>query len=91
MSRQHIHLAPALKNHPIIPRNGSTLLIYLDLDKLVENGIPVYTSANGVVLTPGNEDGKVGMEMWRKVERVIKGERVVIWENGRMVKAAEGE
>ena len=87
MSRQHVHLAPALADNRITPRNGSTLLIYLDLDKLLEAGIPVYTSANGVVLTPGDEEGKVGKELWKKVEGVEKGQRVIIWEDGKGVAA----
>jgi 2'-phosphotransferase len=45
-------------------------------------GIPVYTSLNGVVLTPGDESGVVRKEYWRKAERVIKGKRVLIWEEG---------
>ena len=83
MSRQHIHLAPALSDHRITPRASSTLFIYLDLGRLLAAGIPVYTSANGVVLTPGNEDGYVPTECWRMAERVVKGQRVVIWENGK--------
>ncbi|ORX38046.1 phosphotransferase KptA/Tpt1 [Kockovaella imperatae] len=82
MARQHIHLAPALTDHQITPRNNSTLLIYLDLEKVIQAGIPVFVSSNGVVLSPGDEQGKIGISMWRKVERVQKGERTVIWENG---------
>ena len=85
MSRQHVHLAPALSDHPILPRNGSSLLIYLDLEKLLAAGVPVYVASNGVVLTPGNEEGKVPMELWRKVERVEKGQRRVVWQNGKDV------
>lgn len=85
MGRQHIHLAPALEvggdtDNVIAPRNGSTLLIYLDLDKMLQAGLEVYVSANGVVLTPGDEQGCVGREMWNKVERVRGGERRVVWD-----------
>ncbi|EIW66407.1 hypothetical protein TREMEDRAFT_70249 [Tremella mesenterica DSM 1558] len=83
MSRQHIHLAPALTDHRITPRPNSTLLIYLDLGEILAAGIPVYVSSNGVILTPGNEDGVIRKEMWRKAERVEKEERVVVWENGK--------
>jgi 2'-phosphotransferase len=84
MTRQHIHLAPALllDEHRITPRANSTLLIYLDLDKLVQGGIPVFTSLNGVVLTPGDDKGFVDKEYWKKAERVTKGQRVIVWENG---------
>lgn len=94
MGRQHIHLAPALSagvggdtdsgsENLIAPRTGSTLLIYLDLDKLLAAGIQVYTSANGVVLTPGDAEGRVKRELWKRVEEVRengRGERVVIWD-----------
>lgn len=82
MSRQHIHLAPALTNHRITPRPTSTLYIYLDLEKLVKAGIPVYVSANGVVLTPGDGDGRVAKEFWRRIEKVEKGVRRVVWYDG---------
>ena len=45
----------------------------------------MYTSANGVVLTPGDERGIVGVDMWRRAERVMGGQRVVVWEDGREV------
>ncbi|ORY35028.1 KptA family-domain-containing protein [Naematelia encephala] len=74
MARQHIHLAPTLdpSKHRITPRPTSTLYIYLDLDRLVNAGIPVYTSTNGVVLTPGDESGKVPKEFWRLVEHKVR-------------------
>lgn len=83
MDRQHIHLAPAIENHRITPRPSSRLYIYLDLRKVLAAGIKVYTSANGVVLSPGDEDGLIQKEMWKKVERKVRGERTLIWEEGR--------
>lgn len=85
MVRQHIHLAPALSDHRITPRSSSTLYIYLDLGKLQQAGIPVYTSTNGVVLTPGDEHGIVLKSFWKRAERVDKGERIVVWEDGKEV------
>ncbi|KAK6909001.1 hypothetical protein I203_103011 [Kwoniella mangroviensis CBS 8507] len=104
MSRQHIHLAPS-HHGSIVPRPNSTLYLYLSLSKLIENNIPVYVSANGVVLTPGDEKGIVPKELWRKVVKVQKSKekdengkyrtsRVVIWEDGEIVderEEAEGE
>ena len=78
MARTHIHLAPALTNHRIVPRPNSTLRIYLDLTKLLQEGILVFTSLNGVVLTPGNADGVVKAGLWKKVERKVNGEWVVV-------------
>ncbi|KAK8849414.1 hypothetical protein IAR55_004746 [Kwoniella newhampshirensis] len=88
MTRQHIHLAPSLTGQ-ITPRPTSTLYIYLDLPRLVDAGIPVYTSSNGVVLTPGGEGGVVGKEFWKKAERKHGGKRIVIWEDGREVEREE--
>ncbi|WVQ66584.1 uncharacterized protein L199_004768 [Kwoniella botswanensis] len=99
MSRQHIHLAPS-HHGSIVPRPNSTLYIYLSLSKLIENNIPVYVSANGVVLTPGNPEGIVPKELWRKVVKVQKSKekdengkyrtrRVVIWEDGGLVDERE--
>jgi 2'-phosphotransferase len=88
MTRQHIHLAPAIstEEHRITPRPTSTLFIYLDLRKMAAAGIPVYTSLNGVILTPGDESGFVTKQYWAKAERVVKGERILVWEDGRDVK-----
>jgi 2'-phosphotransferase len=75
----------------ITPRPYSTLLIYLDLAALLRAGIPVYTSANGVVLTPGDADGRVTMDLWARAERVVgglSGARTVVWEAGRDVRGA---
>lgn len=91
MNRQHIHLAPALKDHQITPRNNSTLLIFLDLPKLLEADIPVYAAANGVVLTPGDKDGLVRKEFWRKAVHVSKGTRRVVWEEGKEADREEEE
>ncbi|GMK54922.1 hypothetical protein CspeluHIS016_0115080 [Cutaneotrichosporon spelunceum] len=90
MNRQHVHLAPSLSG-PITPRNNSTLLIFLDLPKLLAAGIPVYAAANGVVLTPGDEHGTVPKEFWRKAVHVAKGTRRVVWEDGVAADRAEAE
>lgn len=85
MDRQHIHLAPAIENHRITPRPSSRLYIYLDLKRVLDAGIQVYTSANGVVLSPGDEQGRIQKELWSKVERKVRGERVLIWQDGKDV------
>jgi 2'-phosphotransferase len=87
MARQHIHFAPALSlsQHPITPRPTSTLLIYLDIPKALAAGIKVYTSANGVILSPGDDNGVIRKEYWRLVERVqggLEGTRTTVWRDG---------
>ncbi|WVF68877.1 hypothetical protein IAT40_003650 [Kwoniella sp. CBS 6097] len=90
MSRQHVHLAPSFQGS-IVPRPNSSLYIYLSLPKLLGAGIPVYVSHNGVVLTPGNEQGIVPRELWAKAVRKQGGKRVVVWENGEEVEREVGE
>ena len=82
MERTHIHLAPALSDHPILPRPNSTLRIYLDVPKLLAAGIPLYTSLNGVVLSPGNESGVVEKEYWKLAGRKVDGDWVTVWQDG---------
>lgn len=91
MNRQHVHLAPALADHRILPRNGSTLLIFLNLGKMLaaQPPIPVYAAANGVLLSPGNEGGVVPKEYWRKAVHLVKGQGVVVWEDGKAVEREE--
>lgn len=93
MARQHVHLAPALKDHRILPRNNSTLLIFLDLDKMLaaEPPIPVFAAANGVILTPGDKVGIVAKEYWRKAVHLEHGKRIVVWEGGKEVEREERE
>lgn len=85
MGRTHIHLAPALADHPILPRPGSTLRIYLDIPKLLSADIPLYTSSNGVVLTPGIADGVVSKEYWKLAERKVDGKWVPVLRDGQEV------
>ncbi|WVQ79484.1 hypothetical protein IAT38_001583 [Cryptococcus sp. DSM 104549] len=89
MERQHIHFAPSLTG-PITPRPTSTLYIYLDVPKALAQGVKVYTSANGVVLSPGGEGGVIGKELWRKAVRRQGGKRAVVWEEGKEVEREEG-
>ncbi len=85
MARTHIHLAPVLADGPIVPRPNSTLRIYLDIPKLLNAGIPLYTSSNGVVLTPGNDHGVVDTEFWRLAEKKVDGQWVEVWRDGKEI------
>ncbi|WVR08316.1 hypothetical protein IAU60_005369 [Kwoniella sp. DSM 27419] len=87
MSRQHVHLAPSFQG-AIVPRPNSSLYIYLSLTRLVSAGIPVYVSHNGVVLTPGDKDGKVDKEYWGKAVRCAGGKKTVVWEDGKEAERA---
>eukprot|EP00045_Choanoeca_perplexa_P008908 m.83971 g.83971 ORF g.83971 m.83971 type:complete len:191 (-) comp14669_c0_seq1:1277-1849(-) len=70
MSRTHIHFATAMpKSDNVISgmRASSNVLIYLDVAKVLAAGIPLFISANRVVLSPGI-DGTIPPDFFRKVE-----------------------
>jgi 2'-phosphotransferase len=49
-------------------RNSSTILVYVDVVKAMGMGIKFWVSDNGVVLSEGNEQGFVPVEVFAKVE-----------------------
>lgn len=51
----------------------------------------MFTSANGVVLTPGDGAGTVRKEFWRKAVHLDKDRRIVVWENGKETERDEVE
>lgn len=56
MSRQHIHFAKGLINDEQVVsgmRKNVQLFIYLDVAAVLADGVPLYESTNGVILTPG--------------------------------------
>ena len=63
-------------------RKTATVMIWVDVKKSVqEGGLKWWKSANGVVLTEGDAEEKVGLEWVLRVERRGTGE--VIWEPGK--------
>lgn len=62
-------------------RASANILIWVDVKRsAVEGGLEWWRSANGVVLTEGDGEGKVGLEWVRRVERRGTGE--VVWRGG---------
>ncbi|KAF7309440.1 tRNA phosphotransferase 1 [Mycena indigotica] len=58
MTRNHIHLAQGYVGSVISGmRKSSQILVFIDVSKALEAGIPFFLSSNGVVLTPGDSDG----------------------------------
>uniref|UniRef100_A0A6B2LIR4 2'-phosphotransferase n=1 Tax=Arcella intermedia TaxID=1963864 RepID=A0A6B2LIR4_9EUKA len=56
MGRQHIHFAvgkPGAGEVISGMRSTAEVLIYLDLEKCLQDGIPIFLSENNVVLSPG--------------------------------------
>ena len=74
MTRNHIHFAKGLPGEDGVisgMRSSCDVLIYMDAKKCLDSDIPFFESANGVLLSPGNEKGQIPLEMVEKV--VVKG------------------
>ena len=71
MKRNHIHFATGLLGEEGVisgMRFSATVLIYIDLEKALKDGILFYKSENGVVLTEGlNNEGYLPREYFLKV------------------------
>ncbi|KAK7922432.1 hypothetical protein WMY93_009334 [Mugilogobius chulae] len=62
MKRTHIHLAPGLPGEEGVisgMRSDCDLAVFIDITKALSDGIDFYWSDNGVLLTPGDTDGKL--------------------------------
>ncbi|KAH7924303.1 hypothetical protein BV22DRAFT_1013613 [Leucogyrophana mollusca] len=70
MNRNHIHLARGLARDSVISgmRSSSQILIFIDVQKALDAGIPFFLSDNGVVLTAGDESGFLLPTFFRRVE-----------------------
>ncbi|GET88919.1 phosphotransferase, putative [Leishmania tarentolae] len=59
MNRQHIHFAKGLMSDAQVVsgmRENVQVLLYLDVAAVLADGVPLYESTNGVILTPGVGD-----------------------------------
>ena len=63
---------------------SSSVLIFVDVEGALGAGIKFWRSANGVILSEGNEEGVVPVEFFKKVE-VRKGKGGVVMVDGKMV------
>ncbi|PFH53235.1 hypothetical protein AMATHDRAFT_137757 [Amanita thiersii Skay4041] len=72
MGRKHIHLAQGAPGANVISgiRNTSRVLIFIDIERAMQNGIKFYLSDNGVILTEGNAYGLLEPCYFKKVEFV---------------------
>ncbi|KAF1985288.1 phosphotransferase KptA/Tpt1 [Aulographum hederae CBS 113979] len=63
------------KRQPVVisgMRNSSSVLIFIDIRKALDAGLPFWRSDNGVVLSEGNEDGIMPVEFFKRVEKRAK-------------------
>lgn len=70
---------------PIISgmRKNSSVLVYIDIQAALIAGISFFISDNGVILTPGNEQGFLPYEFFKRVES-RKGEGSVLMTEGQL-------
>ncbi|XP_070578926.1 tRNA 2'-phosphotransferase 1-like [Ptychodera flava] len=62
MRRNHIHFAPGVPGDEGVisgMRNSCEVLIFLDMEKALEDGLEFFISANNVILSSGNVDGLI--------------------------------
>lgn len=70
MGRNHIHFAsgePGEKDVVSGMRSSSKVLIYIDLEKALEYGIKFFLSRNKVILSEGDEHGKIDPFLFKSV------------------------
>jgi 2'-phosphotransferase len=71
MKRNHIHFARGLPGADGVisgMRSSCQVVLYIDLSAAMADGIPFYTSQNGVILTPGNALGMLPLKYITRVE-----------------------
>uniref|UniRef100_A0A8C3Q7D1 2'-phosphotransferase n=1 Tax=Geospiza parvula TaxID=87175 RepID=A0A8C3Q7D1_GEOPR len=70
MGRQHLHLAGGLPGDPGVRsgmRSDSEIAIIIDGPRALADGIPFFRSANGVILTPGDAQGRIPQKYFLRV------------------------
>lgn len=70
MNRNDIHMASALpESGDVISgmRKSSNVVVWIDVDKAMAQGIKFFISNNGVILSPGNEHGYIPSSCFKKV------------------------
>lgn len=62
MGREHIHMAVSLPGADGVisgMRSTCDVIVRVNIDKALADGLKFYKSSNGVILCPGNEDGRI--------------------------------
>jgi len=76
MGRNHIHFVPhEVGSRTVISgmREDCAVAIYLDVPKALEQGIKLYRSANDVILTRGDESGRIPPALFQSVVEIKSG------------------
>lgn len=69
MNRNHIHFTYDESPHKVISgmRTSCNVLIYIDIEKCLKEGIAFYKSSNNVILSSGNVNGFIPKDLFLKV------------------------
>lgn len=71
MNRNHVHFSYDLPNSKTVIsgiRSSAEVFVYIDLAKALSEGLKFYKSANGVILSPGDENGIIEPKYFQKIE-----------------------
>ena len=97
MRRNHVHFgtSDSFKGSLSGFRSNSELLVYLNLQKAIDEGLKFYVSKNNVVLCPGDEKGFIPSKYFKYIkERVWKGDRScpgkILWKPPTLIHAVNG-
>lgn len=83
MNRTHIHLARGLPGEDGVisgMRTDCDLAIFIDVPKALSDGIPFFWSDNGVLLTPGDTEGKLPSSYFSRALRLKPTRSVLLLE-----------
>ncbi|KAI9785134.1 MAG: hypothetical protein M1839_000772 [Geoglossum umbratile] len=87
MGRNHMHFAAGVPGQDAGVISGmradAQILIYIDIRRALDAGLPFWESDNGVILTEGDKEGMLPLEFFDSVVDRKRG--VVLWENGQVV------
>lgn len=75
MNRNHIHFTCEEYSTCSGIRYNANVLIYIDVIKCINSGIQFFKSLNNVILTPGDNDGKIP---WEYIDKIIDLEGNII-------------
>lgn len=63
-------------------RNTSAVLVFIDIKKALEGGLKFWRSANGVILSEGDESGLVPLAYFVRVEERKRGVGILVKDGG---------
>lgn len=80
MARNHIHCAALMPEEGVVSgmRSSCEIAVYVDVGKSMALGLKWYRSANGVLLTPGDQAGLVPPNCFKEVIDLTTGKSIPI-------------